>query len=136
MCVFPEAQRLDRREGSSDVTVLARWRGAGGVLDFGMFATGGPVTWEILSLCARVKRDGARLNRKTPSKRKPTPSGSGWRRGTAERRCPLGDPPHSRPKARGTGAKADGEQEVGGPNKSDEGRGRLATTRRSKGGPC
>ena len=57
MCVFPEAQRLDRREGSSDVTVLARWRGAGGVLDFGMFATGGSVTWEILfSLCASKAR--------------------------------------------------------------------------------
>jgi len=114
---------------------MARGRRADGVgFDFGMFVKGGPVTWEILSLCAK---NGVTVRRMQIRRQRGSRHQVGLGGDVAP---PQGAVPYethrSRPKARGTGVEADGEEEVGGPNMSDEGRGRLATTRRSKEGPC
>ena len=45
--VLSEAERLGGREGSNGVAARVRRRRSGGVFDLGMFATDGPVTWEI-----------------------------------------------------------------------------------------
>jgi hypothetical protein len=92
----------------------------GGVFDDGTREEDGPVTWETLV-----------SSRETPAKRgagdqPPHTARAGGRRprrGRAEKQCgPAKNEPSAswQAEARGTGAEADGDEGVGGPNRSDE----------------
>ena len=113
--------------GSAGASSWADGRGAlGGVLDCGTIEEDGPVTWETLS----SPRDDCGSRSAAPR----SSEGDGVLKVHPEAREEARHLPRGRPKARGTGAEADGWQGVGGPNTSDDGgEGRGRTTHPSKG---
>jgi hypothetical protein len=91
----------------------------------GTYEEDGPVTWEILS----SPRENAASRSAAPEAPRVKAFWRCTRRPAKKKHLPRG-----RPKARGTGAEAEGCQEVGGPHMSDDGgEGRGKTTHPSKG---